>query len=216
VTLGLPFKNKKLRGSSLNFTTSALYNKDVSLLYKQKNVGQTLTLTQGAGVNFNLFKEKMDFGINMNVSYYNLKYSVNSSLDEDYFSQTYSADFSYTFPLSIIVATDFDYYLNSGRADGFNQSIPLWNASISKQMFKKKNAEIKFSVNDILNQNQSITRTNADNYIEDTRSNVLRRYYMVSFLFNLNRMGGKNINPMQNMPMPKMMERGIKNMRIMN
>ena len=216
ITLGLPFKNKKLKGSSLNFTTAALYNNDVSQLYKQKNVGKTLTLTQGAGVNFNLFKEKLDLGVNMNVSYYNVKYSVNTSLNEDYFSQTYSADISYTLFKSIIVATDFDYYLNSGRANGFNQSIPLWNASISKQLFKKKNAEIKISVNDILNQNQSITRTNVDNYIEDTRSTVLRRYFMISFLFNLNKMGGKNTNPMQNMPMPKMMERGIKNMRIMN
>jgi hypothetical protein len=36
---------------------------------------------------------------------------------------------------------------------------------------------------------------------------------MVSFLFNLNKMGGKNANPM-GMPMPKMMERGMRNIRI--
>ena len=192
VTLGFPLKGS-LKGSNFNFNSSASYNRDVSQLYKQKNYTNTFVLTQTAGINLAI-REELNLGLNASLAYNSVKYTGATLLtqDQQYYTQTYSSDISYTMFKSWILSTDFDYYINTGRTDGFNQAIPLWNASLAKQVFKKKNGEFRFSVRDILNQNRSITRTVADNYIQDSRNVVLQRYFLLTFAYNLNKTGADN------------------------
>jgi hypothetical protein len=45
--------------------------------------------------------------------------------------------------------------------------------------------ELRVSVFDLLKQNSSITRSVTDTYIEDTRTNMLQRYVLLTFTWNL-------------------------------
>ncbi len=209
VTLGLPLK--KMKGSNFNFNNSIRYNKDVSMLDKKDNITKSFIVSQTLGINLD-FKQKLNLGFNASVAYNDVKYSIFSSLNQKYYTQTYSTDISYLGLKSWVFSTDFDYYINSGRGAGFNQTIPLWNASIARQLFKKKNGEIKLSANDLLNQNQAISRSVGDNYIEDGRSLVLKRYFLLMFTYNLSK-GARQQTGMPQLPkgMERQMERQFRN-----
>jgi outer membrane receptor protein involved in Fe transport len=201
---------RKLKGGNINATTFVIYNNDVSLLYGQRNNAGGLTLTQSLGLNYN--HKQIDFAFNGSFTYSNTRYSQQPNLNTSYYTQVYSPEFTYTFFKNLLASTDLDYTINSGLSNGYNQSVPYWNASLALQVFKKKDGEIKLAVYDILDQNKSLSRSTGENYVQDTRSNVLQRYFMLSFTYNL-RKGTQQQNPMQ--MMPKQFQRGMKNLRIM-
>jgi len=203
ITLGLPLRNMK--GSNFNFNNVIRYNKDVSLVDTNrfattdfaKNITKNFSITQTVGINFDL-KQKANLGINASIAYNDVAYTLRPNQNQKYYTQTYSADISYMGLKNWVFATDFDYYINTGRGAGFNQTIPMWNASIAHQLFKKKNGELKVSVNDLLNQNQAIARNVGDNYIEDTRQLVIKRYFLLTFTYNLSK-GQRQQTGMPNM-----------------
>jgi len=211
ITLGIPLRGN-FTGSNINFNNSIRYSRDINFVQQGKNIMNSWSATQTAGINLD-FAEKLNIGLNGSVTYNDVRYSLDGYDNTRYFSQSYSADITYYLPWNIYLSTDFDYLINTGRSVGYNQNIPLWNASISKQMFKKKNGELKLSVNDLLNQNQSISRSLNANGYTDTRTNVLRRYFLLSFLINLNKFGG-NQQQQRKLPsgMPRNIQRAIRQM----
>ena len=102
ITLGIPLR-KNLKGSSVNFSNNINYNRDVSLLYSQKNTTNSISVRQRVGLNMDI-KEKLNFEIRASVSYNNVFYRGSQNLgtsvsqqstDNEYFTQTYSTEFSY-------------------------------------------------------------------------------------------------------------------------
>ena len=190
-TVGIPLKKVTTGRRSpmnLNLTSSARYGRDVSKIMDTVRFNYTSTL--GQRISFNYFiQDKLDLQANANFNYNNANYTAQGAQDYKYFDQHYSIDVTYTIFKRIMFNNDFDYYVNTGRAQGFNQAIPMWNAYISCLLFKKQNGEIRISGIDLLSQNKSINRTVNELYVEDTYTRVLQRFFLVSFMYNFKNFG---------------------------
>ena len=136
--------------------------------------------------------EKLNIAVGAGINYNKTKYSLQSALNTNYLSQEYNASFDWQMPKGFFFATDFTYTINSQRAAGFNTKVPIWNASISKQVLKYNRGELKFSARDLLNKNIGISRNTNNNYIEDSRVKTLRQFFLLSFTYSLSKTGLNN------------------------
>ena len=146
------------------------------------SMGPTIRLDIGA-------TNELQLAFTAGINYNHTQYSLQSSFNTTYISQQYGTEVDWQLPAKFFLSTDFDYSINNQLAAGFNRRVPLWNASLSRQVLRFNRGEIKLRVNDILNKNISVSRSSNQNYIEDSRVLTLRRFFLLSFTYSLTKTG---------------------------
>ncbi|MFT3932468.1 MAG: outer membrane beta-barrel protein [Chitinophagaceae bacterium] len=202
---GFPLKKPK---SNLNFITNASYAQSQTLVNAASSFSHSTTLGETISWTTNL-KDNFDMNFSSATTYYIVRNSLQPTQNQNYYTQVVSAEITYYTKSGWLLAADFDYTYNGSRPAPYNSSVPLLNPAIAKQIFKNKQGEIRLSVFDLLNQNTSVTRTITSNTIQDTKTNVLTRYAMLTFTYNLRKFAGQG----QKMPgMFRGMRNGMRNM----
>ncbi|HTC00117.1 MAG TPA: outer membrane beta-barrel protein, partial [Ferruginibacter sp.] len=165
------------------------------------NAGFSLAATPGIVNNANTISNNYAYNggivIASNISQYvdfTLSYSgtynvIQPQANKNYFSQTIDVKFNLLDKKGWFFNNDLSNQSYSGLSSGFNQSYWLWNIAFGKKFLKDQNGELKLSVFDLLNQNQSIVRTVTGTYIEDDQNLVLRQYFMLTFTYKLKSFG---------------------------
>lgn len=128
--------------------------------------------------------EKLDFNINYN---YTIQQSNNSL-----FGQTVNKFHSLNSDLWVALPRNYSFesvykynyqpFIGRNMINVFN----MLHLSLNKKVFKNKSGSFKISVFDLLKQNTTITRNVTANRISESQLNNVTRYYMLSFVYNIN------------------------------
>ncbi|MDI3318480.1 TonB-dependent receptor [Pinibacter soli] len=179
VTFGFPVGFLK---SNLNLNATAGYTNAPGLVNSVENVAKTQNYSVGIVLASNI-SEKVDFTISSNSGYNITKNTAQSYANNNYFSQATSLRFNWIFGKNFVYNTDITHTYYNGISG--NPNYFLWNMAVGKKFLKDNRGDLRLSVYDILKQNQSITRTVDPSYYQDVKTNVLQRYFMLTFTYTL-------------------------------
>jgi hypothetical protein len=170
--------------SNLNFNTSYIFTKTPGMINGTKSFSNNHALGLGLVLSSNISKN-IDFTVSTNNNYNIARSSIQENLNNNYFSHLSNLTLNLIFWKGVLFQSNVSYQLYKGLSEGYNTEYLLWNLSVGKKLFKNQRGELKISVFDVLNQNKNVIRDVTELYTEDTQTNVLQRYAILTFTYNL-------------------------------
>lgn len=168
-------------GPNLNFNRNIDYQNNV------KNKSENTSI----GVNTNIGKtkdKKYDVSWNNDFSWNNNRTSIQDR-SVQYFTLSTKLNASYYLPKKFRIGSDIEYNVRQKTSEfDVNTNNTIWNAFLSKDFYKDM-FTIKFSIFDILNENNGFSRIATSNYFNQTVRQRLQRYWLVGITWNFSKNG---------------------------
>ena len=178
------------------------YSEGTELINLVANDNQSVRNTVGFSIE-NRNRNRVELRARGNFNFNHARYSLNEELNRDYMNSTYSLDATIYPSDAWTIETDLRYQVydddlyGSTRSTqsefGEVQNVARWNASIMRRLLDNR-VEIEFRARDLLNQNRGINISNNSNFIQESRTDSLGRYFMLRVNYRLGtqfRRGGR-------------------------
>lgn len=178
-----PLRN---RNFSINGMTYGGYNRTNSFISQKsekslvKNTANLLTVHENLGLRFT--SDIFDFSVRGNMRFERLINSVSDN-NRSIFDYGGYADFTLHLPYDWHIESDINYSANSGYEGNYKKNEWLWNASISKDFLKAKNATFRVKAYDLLKERSNVSWSSNSNYTQYSRTNTINSYVMFSLVY---------------------------------
>lgn len=168
---------------NLNFTHST------SMSNNAENIGKSLNYRQKVGVQITPV-EWLEIEPSANYAHTTTNFSLASVRNVENSNLSLSMQGKVYFFKTFHLRYDLSKNFVKGLDANISTNPFIINASLTQDFFKKRNASISFSVYDILNQNNFVSRRNTDSGYIDTKSNALSRYVFLRLTWKPQRWSG--------------------------
>jgi hypothetical protein len=167
---------------NITFMGGAGYSTSQGYVNELLSTTKTSSVMVGLVIASNI-SENIDFTGSYNGNYTHSLNALNPNLNSEVWNHSLSLQTNFILWYGFIIQNSLNDQINTGMGSAFNKQYLIWNFAFGKKFFKNKSGQLTFNVYDALNQNTSVNRTVTELYITDNRSNVLGRYYMLTFTY---------------------------------
>ena len=181
LSYGRPIGFIKSNGSIFG---SVNYNRRPGMINEQMNFVNNANVRLGFSISSNI-SEKIDFNFSTRSSYNFVENSLQPFLNNNFFGQSTRLSYDWIIGEGIVYRMDLNHQFNNGLAEDVENSFLLMNMSLGAKVLKNDRGELSLNVYDLFKQNNSVNRNVTELYVEDVQSNVLQRYFMLTFSYNL-------------------------------
>jgi hypothetical protein len=168
------------------------YNRNFLIINEKKSYVQTTDIGPNATGGLN-WKDKIEWSFNYYMGFNRANYENPEFNDLKLYRGTLRTELVVRWPKRIVWETSLNHMHNPQAAPGVQSNIALLNGGVIFLFLKEDKGQLKFSGFDLLNQNRSVWRTTFENQIVDRQINILQRYFLLTFTYNIRSFKGGKI-----------------------
>ena len=173
------------------------FNGDFSYDRNLSIVNNVLNTTNSNNYTFGIYigkskEKKYDFNLSGSATHTSSQSSIQQSITTQYWTFDINPNFDIFLPLKFQIHSDCDFsFRQKTPVFTTNNNVIKWNAWFGKKFLKNDALLIKVIGNDLLDQNIGFSRSVNSNFISQNTYSTIRRYFMLSVVWNFTKSGTK-------------------------